>query len=168
MSLRQKRAGERTARVLTWMAANCHRPGVRSAEIASVAGVSERRLQAVFSRDFGCGPVRLMAAMRLHRAHLALAGQAAVPAVSAAEAAAIAGYRRLDRFRAAYRARYGRNPVPLPPQGRAADRGSPGGTGRLRGRDGSGQRPHRGSIFSLFYLAFPGRTVTTGNARQLR
>jgi transcriptional regulator GlxA family with amidase domain len=95
------------------MAANCHRD-VTAAEVAEAAGISKRRLQAVFKRDYGRSPLRLMADMRLHRVHLALTGRAPAPA-SLAEAAAQAGHSRFTRFRAAYHARYGRNPA-LPGQ----------------------------------------------------
>lgn len=115
------RTAERTARVLAWMAANCHRTDVTAAEIAETAGLSVRRLEAVCKRDFGSSPLRLMADMRLHRAHLALTGRAPAPA-SLAEAASLAGHSRLTRFRAAYRARYGRNPV-LPPSAASASCG---------------------------------------------
>ncbi len=54
----------------------------------------------------------------LHRAHLALTGQAPAPA-SIAEAARQAGYTRVSRFKADYKARYGRYPA-LPGQAPAA------------------------------------------------
>jgi AraC-like DNA-binding protein len=107
-------AAEQTAKMIAWMAGNCHRRGVTVAEIAEVVGVSVRRLQTVCKRDFGRSPLHLLADIRLHRVHLALTGRAPAPA-SIAEAAALAGYSRRHRFRAAYRRRYGRDPV-LPAQ----------------------------------------------------
>jgi AraC-like DNA-binding protein len=110
-------AAERTARVLAWMAANCHRRDVTVAEVAGVAGLSPRRLQAIFKRDTGRGPLRLMADMRMHRVHLALTGRAPAPA-SLAEAARLAGHSRVHRFRVAYRERYGQYPaLPAQPAG---------------------------------------------------
>jgi AraC-like DNA-binding protein len=107
---RSVQAAERTARILAWMASNCHRRDVTVAEVAEVAGLSPRRLQAIFKRDFGRGPLRLMADMRLHRVHLTLTGRAPAPA-SLAEAARLAGHSRVHRFRIAYRERYGRYPA---------------------------------------------------------
>jgi len=130
-------AAKRTARVLTWMAANCHRRDVTVAEIAAVAGLSPRRLQAVFKRDFGRSPLRLMADMRLHQVHLALTGRAPAPA-SLTEAARLAGHSRVHRFRVAYRARYGRYPA-LPAQ--AAPAAPPGTTEKPRYR--SSPKPER-------------------------
>ena len=113
----------RTAQILTWMTGNCHRADVTAAEIAEVAGVSVRRLQAIFRHDLGRSPLRVLADMRLHRAHLALTGRAPAPA-SLGEAASLAGYSRIHRFRAAYRQRYGRNPV-LPAPAASPDAGHP-------------------------------------------
>lgn len=107
---RLTQAAERTARVLAWMASNCDRRDVTAAEIAAVADLSVRHLQAVFKHDFGRSPLLLVADMRLHRVHLALTGRAPAPA-SLADAATLAGYRRVHRFLAAYRERYGRYPA---------------------------------------------------------
>jgi transcriptional regulator GlxA family with amidase domain len=108
--LRRARAAERTARVLDWMVANRDRRDVTVEEVAGVAGISVRRLQAVFRRDFGRSPMRLMADIRLHRVHLALTGRAPAPA-SLVEAARLAGHTRVHRFCVAYRERYGRYPA---------------------------------------------------------
>jgi AraC-like DNA-binding protein len=144
---RPVQAAERTARVLTWMAANCHRRDVTVAEVAGVAGVaglSVRRLQAVFRRDMGRGPLRLMADMRMHRVHLALTGRAPAPA-SLAEAARLAGHSRVHRFRVAYRERYGQYPaIPARPALAAAP---PGTTEKSRYRSSpepeEGRKPRR-------------------------
>jgi AraC-like DNA-binding protein len=107
---RRAREAARTARVIAWMAANCHRPDVTVAEIAEVAGVGTNRLHVLFRRDFGRSPLRLLRDMGLHQVHLGLTGHAPAPA-SIAEAARQAGYSRADRFRAAYRGRYGTDPA---------------------------------------------------------
>ena len=83
---RLARDAERTAGVLAWMAANCRRRDVRIAEFAGVAGISVGHVEAVFERDFGRSPLRVLRDTALHRAHLALTGQAPAP-VSMAEAA---------------------------------------------------------------------------------
>jgi transcriptional regulator GlxA family with amidase domain len=100
---RRTREAERTAWVIAWMAANCHRKETTVAEIAAVAGLSPRRLQAIFRRDFDRSPLRLMADIRLHRVHLALTGRPESAPASIAEAARQAGHSRVTRFRAAYR-----------------------------------------------------------------
>ena len=105
---------ERTEWAVAWIAANSHRLDVTVGEAAEAAGLSPRRLQAVFRRDCGIGPVRLLADMRLRQAHLVLTGHGPPPA-SIAEAATLAGFSRVTRFRAAYRRRYGRYPA-LPPE----------------------------------------------------
>jgi AraC-like DNA-binding protein len=101
---------ERAARVIAWMAANCARPDVRVAEIAEIAGISPRHLQAVFRRDFGRSPLGLLRDIGLHRVHLALTGRRVPAPASIAAAAEQAGYTRVTRFKAAYRRRYGRAP----------------------------------------------------------
>jgi AraC-like DNA-binding protein len=130
---RQPRPAERAKRVLAWLAVNCHRSDVTLAEVAGVAGVTPRHLQQILKRDFGRGPVRLMADMRLHRVHLTLTGRAPAPG-SLAEAAAMAGYSRVSRFNDAYHARYGRCPA-LPGQP-AAVRGARRARSRLPGPAG--------------------------------
>jgi AraC-like DNA-binding protein len=122
---RVMQAAERTAKLAAWMAANAHRRDVTVAEIAEVAGISTRRVQAVVKRDFGRRPLQLLADIRLHRVHLALAGPGPAPA-SIAEAAELAGHSRVARFRAAYRARYGQDPAIPPPAA------PPGTTGTSR------------------------------------
>ena len=52
---------ERTEWAVAWIAANFHRLDVTVAEVAKAVGLSPRRLQAVFKRDCGTGPVRLLA-----------------------------------------------------------------------------------------------------------
>ena len=101
---------ERTEWAVAWLAANCHRLDVTVAEAAKAVRLSPRRLQSVFKRDCCMGPVRLLVDMRLRRVHLALTGHGPAPA-SIAEAAALAGFSRVTRFRAAYRRRYGRYPA---------------------------------------------------------
>jgi transcriptional regulator GlxA family with amidase domain len=121
------------------MAANCHRRDVTVAGVARVAGLSPRRLQAIFKRDFGRGPLRLMADMRMHRVHLALTGRPPAPA-SLAEAASLAGHSRVHRFRVAYRERYGQYPaLPAQPAPAAAP---PGTTDKPRYR--SSPEPEEG------------------------
>jgi len=116
------RAGEaeRIARVITWMTANAHRNDVTAAEVAAVIGISVRRLQAMFRKEVGRRPLQLLRDIALYRVHLALTGQAPAPA-SIAEAARLAGYTRVTRFRAAYRAYFGQNPS-LPSRTAAAAR----------------------------------------------
>jgi AraC-like DNA-binding protein len=115
----------RQAMLMAWLADNYHRPGLRAGEIAAAAGVSVRRLQAICQRDFGRTPMQLLADIRLHRAHLALASPQAAPR-TVAEVARSAGFTRLSRFRSAYRRRYGTVPAttapgaPQLPPGRAA------------------------------------------------
>lgn len=107
---------------LAWLAGHHQQPGLRVADIAAAAGISPRRLQALCKQHFGCSPMRLLAGIRMHHAHLALTGRAPAPA-SIAEAARLAGINRVSRFRAAYRSRYGTPPAimsPDPPSGRAA------------------------------------------------
>lgn len=110
---RARMAG-RIARVIAWMAANAHRDDVTAAEVAGVIGVSVRRLEAIFRKEVGRRPLQLLRDIALYRVHLALTGRAPAPA-SIAEAARLAGYTRVTRFRAAYRAYFGQNPV-LPTQ----------------------------------------------------
>jgi AraC-like DNA-binding protein len=100
----------RAARLVAWLADNCHRPGLRVGEIAAAAGLSTRRLQAICQRDFGRTPMQLLAEIRLHRAHLALTGPHPAPR-SLAKVARSAGFTRVTRFTRAYRHRYGTVPA---------------------------------------------------------
>jgi AraC-like DNA-binding protein len=102
------------ARVIAWMVGNSHRGDVTVAEVAGVVGVSATRLQAIFRKEVGRRPLQLLRDIALYRVHLALTGQAPAPA-SIAEAARLAGYANVTRFRAAYRAYFGQNPsIPGP------------------------------------------------------
>jgi AraC-like DNA-binding protein len=102
------------------MAANSHRDDVTAAEVAGVIGVSVNRLQAIFRKEVGRRPLQLLRDIALYRVHLALTGQAPAPA-SIAEAARLAGYTRVTRFRDAYRAYFGQNPS-IPGRAAAAAR----------------------------------------------
>jgi AraC-like DNA-binding protein len=88
---------------------NCGRRDVRVAEIAAVVGLSPRGLQFLCRRHFGRSPLRLLRDAGLHRVREAMDSAETAPATMA-EAAAMAGFGRPDRFAAAYRARYGEDP----------------------------------------------------------
>lgn len=106
---------ERMGLLLDWLNANHHRDDVRVADIAAAAGVSQRRLQAICKNLFGRTPTALLADVRMTHVHRALHGQEPAPA-SLGDAARMAGFNRISRFKAAYRARFGTGPV-LPPPG---------------------------------------------------
>jgi transcriptional regulator GlxA family with amidase domain len=91
------------------MAANCTRDDVRVDEMAAAVGVSRRQLQVICRKQFGRSPMRLLADTRLHRVREAMARPETAPS-TVAEAAAMAGYGRADRFKAAWRARYREDP----------------------------------------------------------
>lgn len=93
------------------------------------------RVRTSVPNAFGCTPMRLLAEIRMQHAHLALTGQAPVPA-TIAEAARLAGINRVSRFKVAYRSRYGAAPGIVAPQGssRAAAGPAPGPQGVQPGR----------------------------------
>ena len=105
----------RLSLLLNWLAGNHQTPGLRVGDIAAVAGISPRRLQAICKHQFGCTPMHLLADIRMHYVHSALTGQEPVPA-TIADAARMAGISRVSRFRAAYRGRYGIEPVIVSPE----------------------------------------------------
>jgi AraC-like DNA-binding protein len=79
--------------------------------MADAAGISVRALEHWCRSALGRTPYQLLTETRLHRADQLLAvGR------TPAEAADAVGFTRLDRFRTAYRDRYGTEP--LPGQGR--------------------------------------------------
>lgn len=106
----------RLSLLLDWLASNHQTPGLRAGDIAAAAGISPRQLQAICKRRFGCTPMHLLAGIRMHRAHMALTGQEQPAAATIADAARIAGISRVSRFRAAYRGRYGIEPVIVSPE----------------------------------------------------
>jgi transcriptional regulator GlxA family with amidase domain len=75
-------------------------------ELAGLAGVSVRTLQAVFSRHFGLAPMAYLRELRLTRAHEELR-QARPGRTTVALVAHRWGFSHLGRFAAAYRERYG-------------------------------------------------------------
>jgi AraC-like DNA-binding protein len=96
--------------LVTWLAANYQRPGVKVSEMAGAVGLSVRRLQAVSKRDFGRTPLQLLTDIRLYRADQMLNGDLAAPR-TLAEVARAAGFTRTHRFTTSYRRRYGTAPV---------------------------------------------------------
>lgn len=106
--------------LVTWLAANYQRPGVKVSEMAAAVGLSVRRLQAVTKRDFGRTPLQLLTDIRLYRADQMLNGALTAPR-TVAEVARAAGFTRTHRFTTAYRRRYGAAPVITVPA--AEDRG---------------------------------------------
>lgn len=116
-------APDRGSLLLDWLARNHQVPGLRVGDIAAATGVSTRRLQSLCKHRFGCTPMRLLAAVRMHHAHQALAAPGPAPA-TIAEAARIAGINRASRFRAAYRSRYGTDPS-SPRPGSTSNRATP-------------------------------------------
>jgi AraC-like DNA-binding protein len=97
--------------LVTWLAANYQRPGIKVSEMAGAVGVSVRRLQAVSKRDFGRTPLQLLTDVRLYRADQMLCGEPAPAPRILAEIARAAGFTRTHRFTSAYRRRYGTAPV---------------------------------------------------------
>jgi len=77
--------------LVTWLAANYQRPGIKVTEIAGAVGLSVRRLQAVSKRDFGRTPLQLLTDVRLYRADQMLNGNPAAPH-TLAEVARAAGF----------------------------------------------------------------------------
>ncbi|WP_051831473.1 AraC family transcriptional regulator [Streptomyces violens] len=77
-------------------------------ELARVAGVAPRSLQAGFRQHLETTPMAYLRRLRLERAHRDLID--AGPAVSVTEVAGRWGFTHLGRFAAAYQARYGKLP----------------------------------------------------------
>ncbi|MFC6067196.1 AraC family transcriptional regulator [Streptomyces ochraceiscleroticus] len=77
-------------------------------ELARVAGVAPRSLQAGFRQHLETTPMAYLRRLRLERAHRDLV--AAGPGVSVTEVAGRWGFTHLGRFAAAYQARYGKLP----------------------------------------------------------
>jgi AraC-like DNA-binding protein len=77
------------------------------ADLARLAGISMRTLQASFRADVGISPMNYVRHLRLARAHADLA---AGHASTVAEAAHRWGFTHLGRFASLYRARYGQLP----------------------------------------------------------
>lgn len=89
-----------------WLDGQAHRR-VRVAELASLAGVSQRTVERAFLRT-GCTPLDYLRRIRLDRARMILADPAAN--VTVAEAAAAVGYTHLGRFADDYRRHVGELP----------------------------------------------------------
>ncbi|MER7397515.1 AraC family transcriptional regulator [Streptomyces sp. NPDC000151] len=77
-------------------------------ELARIAGVAPRSLQAGFKQHLETTPMAYLRRLRMECAHRDLV--AAGPGVSVTEVAGRWGFTHLGRFAAAYRARYGRLP----------------------------------------------------------
>ena len=98
---------------------------LRSAELAAIAGVSERQLERLFRRRLGCTPTQHYLDLRLRRARVLL-GQTRLPV---REVALACGFASPAHFSRAYRGQFGQPPrderrqVPTIP-----DRSRPTGT----------------------------------------
>jgi AraC-like DNA-binding protein len=79
------------------------------AELAGVAGVSVRTLQAAFQRHTGAAPMTYLRDLRLGRIHADLLA-ADASSTTVAQIANRWGWTHLGRFAAAYRTRYGTTP----------------------------------------------------------
>lgn len=77
-------------------------------ELARLAGVSARSLQAGFKQHLDTSPMAYLRRLRLERAHLDLTAPG--PPLSVTEVAGRWGFTHLGRFAAVYRARYGTLP----------------------------------------------------------
>lgn len=77
-----------------------------SAQLASVAGVSERHLERLFRRTLGCTPTRYYLDLRLRRARTLL-GQTRMPVM---EVALACGFATPAHFSRAYRGHFGHAP----------------------------------------------------------
>ncbi|MDH3228558.1 MAG: GlxA family transcriptional regulator [Alphaproteobacteria bacterium] len=79
---------------------------LRSAELAAIAGVSERQLERLFRRGLGCTPTGYYLGLRLRRARILL-GQTRLPV---REVALACGFASPAHFSRAYSARFGSPP----------------------------------------------------------
>jgi AraC-like DNA-binding protein len=80
------------------------------ADLASVAGVSERSLHAAFRRQLGTSPMSYLRRRRLEHAHDELLNLDPAQGVKVIDVALRCGFTHAGRFAAAYRARFGEAP----------------------------------------------------------
>lgn len=81
---------------------------IAMADLAAVAGVSARTLQAAFQSHVGMAPMQVLRDIRLERVHQELMDRDADTTVAAV--ALRWGFGHLGRFAASYRLKYGRSP----------------------------------------------------------
>ncbi|UQS23757.1 AraC family transcriptional regulator [Amycolatopsis thermalba] len=81
-----------------------------TAELAVVAGVSERSLQRAFRAELGVSPMRYVSEVRLRRVHEELLRADQAQNVTVTQIAARVGVSNFGRFARAYRERYGELP----------------------------------------------------------
>ncbi|MFO1153311.1 MAG: helix-turn-helix domain-containing protein [Rhodospirillales bacterium] len=106
-SRRDYMATARLAHIEAWMEAHFADPiGVE--EMAAVAGVSVRSVQAAFRRIRGCSPMEALICLRLDRAHELL--KTAGPDVRVTDVATECGFFHFGRFAQQYRKRFGEPP----------------------------------------------------------
>ncbi|SFO52092.1 Helix-turn-helix domain-containing protein [Pseudonocardia ammonioxydans] len=97
----------RVAEVVDYMRAHAHEH-LRPEDLARVACMSVRALQASFRHELGTTPSRLLREIRLERVHTALSS--GNPDVSIGAVALRWGFAHLGRFSAQYRSRFGELP----------------------------------------------------------
>jgi AraC family carnitine catabolism transcriptional activator len=91
--------------VITAMEENLEEP-LPAADLATIAGVSERQLERLFRRSLGCAPTRYYLDLRLRRARILL-GQTRMPVM---EVALACGFASPAHFSRSYRTHFGHAP----------------------------------------------------------